>query len=73
MSRLFLVPKGTDKWRIIIDLRYINDFCEKRSMEFETLRRVRHLARRNNYMLSLDLMDGYYAVGVAREDRDYFT
>ena len=73
VSRLFLVPKGTDKWRIIIDLRYINDFCEKRSMEFETLRRVRHLARRNDYMLSLDLMDGYYAVGVAREDRDYFT
>ena len=73
VSRLFLVPKGTDKWRIIIDLRHLNDFCEKRSMEFETLRRVRRLARRNDYMLSLDLEDGFYAVGVAREDRDYFT
>lgn len=61
VSRMFLVPKGVDKWRIIIDLRHINQFCETKSMKFETLKRVRQLARRCDYMLSLDLLDGYYA------------
>ena len=70
---MFLVPKGVDKWRIIIDLRYINTFCEAKSMKFETLKRVRALAQRHDYMLSLDLLDGYYAVGIAEEDRDFFT
>ena len=32
-----------------------------------------YLARPNDWMLSLDLMDGYYAVGIAEEDRKYFT
>ena len=73
VSRMFLVPKGIGKWRIIIDLRPINEYCQTRSMKFETLNNVKHLARPNDWMLSLDLMDGYYAVGIAEEDRKYFT
>eukprot|EP00873_Tetraselmis_striata_P044967 jgi/Tetstr1/465231/TSEL_009935.t2 len=42
-------------------------------MSFETLTRLRHLARPGDYMLSIDLHDGFYAVGIAPEDRDYFT
>eukprot|EP00873_Tetraselmis_striata_P034560 jgi/Tetstr1/454824/TSEL_041704.t1 len=75
VSRLFLVPKpGVNKWRLIIDLRPFNRYCEGRSMSFETLTRLCHvLARPDDYMLSMDLQDGFYAVGIAPEDRDYFT
>eukprot|EP00873_Tetraselmis_striata_P008552 jgi/Tetstr1/428816/TSEL_018803.t1 len=71
VSRLLLVPKpGVNKWRLIIDLRPLNRYCEERSLSFETLTRLQHLARSGDYMLSMDLHDGFYAVGIAPEDRD---
>eukprot|EP00873_Tetraselmis_striata_P000014 jgi/Tetstr1/420278/TSEL_001027.t1 len=74
VSRLFLVPKpGTNKWRLIIDLRPLNRYCETRDLSFETLSHLRNLARLGDYMLHMDLQDGFYAVGIAPEDRDFFT
>lgn len=74
VSRLFLVPKpGVNKWRLIIDLRELNAYCETWSLKFETLKRLRHLARHNDWMLSFDLQDGYYALGIDPEYRDFFT
>eukprot|EP00873_Tetraselmis_striata_P044281 jgi/Tetstr1/464545/TSEL_009302.t1 len=74
VSRLFLVPKpGTNKWRLIIDLRPLNRYCETRDLSFETLSHLRNLARPGDYMLQMDMQDGFYAVGIAPEDRDFFT
>eukprot|EP00873_Tetraselmis_striata_P046628 jgi/Tetstr1/466892/TSEL_011347.t1 len=69
VSRLFLVPKpGVNTSRLIIDIRPLNRYCEERSLSFETLTRLRHLARSGEYMLSMNLRDGFYAVGIAPED-----
>eukprot|EP00873_Tetraselmis_striata_P046349 jgi/Tetstr1/466613/TSEL_011101.t1 len=74
VSRLFLVPKpGTNKWRLIIDLRPLNRYCETRDLSFETLSHLRNLARPGDDMLQMDQQDGFYAVGIAPEDRDFFT
>eukprot|EP00873_Tetraselmis_striata_P021425 jgi/Tetstr1/441689/TSEL_029913.t1 len=74
LSRMFLVPKhGTNKWRLIIDLRPLNRYCETRDLSFESLSHLRNLARLGDYMLQMDLQDGFYAVGVAHEDKDFFT
>lgn len=73
VSRMFVVPKGPDKWRLIIDLRWVNTFCKEFPLKFETLKRLRNLSRKNDYMFSMDLQDGYYALGIAEEDRKYFT
>jgi hypothetical protein len=73
VSRCFLVPKGPGKWRLIVDLRELNSYCETRSLKFETLTRLKHLARPGDWMFSFDLQDGFYAVGIAPEDRKYFT
>eukprot|EP00873_Tetraselmis_striata_P014119 jgi/Tetstr1/434383/TSEL_023484.t1 len=63
VSRLFLVPKpGTNKWRLIIDLRPLNRYCETRDLSFETLSHLRNLARPGDYMLQMDLQDGFYAI-----------
>eukprot|EP00873_Tetraselmis_striata_P010119 jgi/Tetstr1/430383/TSEL_020193.t1 len=39
----------------------------------ETLIRVRHLTKEEDYMFSFDLQDGFYALGIAPSDRDYDT
>ena len=44
VSRLFLVPKpGHNKWRLIIDLRPLNEYCVSRDLKFETLGRLGQL------------------------------
>eukprot|EP00873_Tetraselmis_striata_P022348 jgi/Tetstr1/442612/TSEL_030708.t1 len=74
VSRMFLVPNpGTNKWRLIIDLRELNKWCKTLKMSYETLKHLRHLARACNWFVSMDLADGYYALGIREEDRNFFT
>eukprot|EP00873_Tetraselmis_striata_P046313 jgi/Tetstr1/466577/TSEL_011079.t1 len=71
---MFLVPKpGTNKWRLIIDLRELNKWCKTFTMSYETLKHLRHLARAGDWFVSMDMADGYYAPGIREEDRDFFT
>ena len=73
VTRAFLVPKGPGKWRLVVDLRHLNSFVIPKSTKFETLRNLRSLAKRNDYMFSFDLADGYYALALHPDDRKYFT
>ena len=74
VSRIFMVPKpGGVSWRLIIDLRRINLWCKLFSMKLETLKKLRTLARRTDYMFSMDLADGFYSLGIEESARDYFT
>ena len=78
VSRAFLVPKppkadGTLCWRIVVDLRHLNLFCQKFSLKLETLKRLRYLGRPGDYCFSIDLQDGFYAMGLVPEDRVYMT
>ena len=57
VTRVFLVPKG-DKWRIVFDLRHLNSFLRRLPCRYETLRRLRTLALRGDWMISLDLSAG---------------
>eukprot|EP00873_Tetraselmis_striata_P012255 jgi/Tetstr1/432519/TSEL_021892.t1 len=74
VSRAFFVPKpGDNQWRFIIDLRVLNTFCARKRLRMKTLMGVRHLTAKGDYMLSFDMQDGFYALGIAPSDRDYFT
>eukprot|EP00873_Tetraselmis_striata_P010603 jgi/Tetstr1/430867/TSEL_002009.t1 len=74
VSRAFFVPKpGDNQWRFIIDLRVLNTFCARKRLRMETLMGVRHLTAKGDYMFPFDLQDGFYALGIAPSDRDYFT
>ena len=74
VSRMFLVPKpGVNQWRCIIDLRVLNKWCVRKRLKMESLLGVRHLTRKGDYMFSFDLKDGFYALGIAEDHRDYFT
>jgi hypothetical protein len=67
VSRLFLVSKpGKNHWRLICDLRHMNDQCTRKSLKMETLLGVRYLTRRCDHMFSFDLQDGFFALGIVQ-------
>ncbi|KAK3234406.1 hypothetical protein CYMTET_55348 [Cymbomonas tetramitiformis] len=64
VSRVFLVPKlGTNKWRLVMDLRWLHFFCVKSRCKMETLKKLQRLASSGDWCFSFDLEDGYHAVG----------
>jgi hypothetical protein len=75
VSRAFLVPKPgvSNKWRMVVDLRPLNAYCRAFRQRCETLSRLRTLARRNDWMVSFDLQDGYNLLGIHPADRTYFA
>ena len=73
ISRAFLVPKSGGGWRLVIDLRTLNTYCDTRQMKMETLKRLRTIAKENDWMVTFDLKDGFYALGIAPEDREFFS
>lgn len=78
MSKAFLVPKATLpgqplKWRLVVDLRFLNSFCKEFKTSFETLKSLQHLARPDEWMISIDLEDGYHCIGIREQDQKYMT
>ena len=78
ICRVHLVPKKTppgepQKWRVVVDLRPTNAYCQPKSCKYETLRVLQRLARRGDWMISFDLQDGYHQIAVAVEHRRYMT
>jgi hypothetical protein len=71
VSTLFLVAKpGNYQWRFIVDLRHLKSFCVRKRLRMEFLLGVRHLKQKGN---SFDLKDGFYALGIVPEQRDFLT
>ncbi|KAK3279806.1 hypothetical protein CYMTET_12326 [Cymbomonas tetramitiformis] len=65
VSRAFLVPKpGTNKWRLVVDFRWLNQWCVKNRVKMETLKKLRRLAKPGDWCFSFDLQDGFHALGI---------
>ncbi|KAK3287913.1 hypothetical protein CYMTET_4591 [Cymbomonas tetramitiformis] len=65
VSRAFLVPKpGTNKWRLVVNFRWLNQWCLKNRVKMETLKKLRRLAKPGDWFFSFDLQDGFHAVGI---------
>jgi len=73
VTKAFLVPKGPDKYRLVVDLRFLNSFVIEKKTKFETLKSLKRMAKKNDWMFSFDLEDGYYAIAIHPEDRPFFT
>lgn len=75
VTKMFIIPKVgcPGKYRMIIDLRYVNSFLLDLVCKYETLASVRGMFARGDYMFSLDLSDGYMAVPIHPEHRKYLT
>ena len=72
VSPLGVVPKrGTDKFRLTVNMRYVNKHLGKKAFKFEGLKDLADLAERGDYAVSYDLMSGYYHVGLFQASRTY--
>ena len=59
---------------MIWDGRVLNEACAPApAYKMETLKRLKYLARKGDYMLSADIQDGFHALGIYPGHRRYMT
>lgn len=68
---LSMALKGSGKYRLCLDLRPLNSYLRKMRMKMETLRRVRHLFRRDDWLLTVDMVSAYHNFLVAERHQKY--
>ena len=72
VSPLGVVPKPrSTKFRLIINMRYVNRHLIKRVFKFEGLQDLADLAERGDYAVSYDLTSGYYHVALHPSSRTF--
>jgi len=72
VSPLGVVPKGKEgKFRLIINMSYVNDHLVTNKFKFEGLSDLADLAEKGDYAVTFDLTSGYYHVGLHPRTRTY--
>ena len=61
-SRLFVTPKVTSGWRLVIDLSRLNGFVDVSHFHMETTQSILQSLRLGDWMVSLDLQNAYLQV-----------
>ncbi len=56
--------RETDKFRLTINMRYVNKHLGNEAFKFKGLKYMADLVERGDYAMSYDLMSGYYHVGL---------
>lgn len=60
ISPVFTVPKhGTDKWRMVVDLRIVNEAFDDRPFHYETLELVAQMVQTGDFMFTIDLKNAF--------------
>ena len=70
-SHMFLVSKGENKWRPIIDLSVLNTMLWIPSFHMETPESIRTAIQLNDWTVSIDLSDAFLHIPVNVQDRKY--
>jgi hypothetical protein len=63
-SHVFLVPKKSGEWRLIIDLSRLNRFLRVPRFKMETTRSVATAIQPKDWAVSLDLRDAYFHIRI---------
>jgi hypothetical protein len=72
VSRVNVLEKSTPgKYRLIVDLRFLNGFVTKTVFKYETYATFRDVIEKDDYMFSLDLEQAYYHVDVLERHRKF--
>ena len=64
LSNLFAIPKKSGGFRVILNLKRLNQFLAYRHFKMEGLDCVKYLIERGDWMVKLDLQDAYHLVAV---------
>ena len=71
VSPIFLVPKADGSYRMILNLKELNQHVVYHHCKMDTLSTITQIMKENCFMASLDLKDAYYCIPVAPQDRKY--
>ncbi len=63
-NNIFLRPKKDGGWRMILNLKRLNDFIEKIHFKMETLNSVLQAVTPSCFMMKLDFQDTFHGVAV---------
>ena len=71
-SKLFCLPKpGTATWRVIINLKPLNQYVKKASFRMEGVKDVKNILAPGMFGAIVDLSDAYYHVSLHKKSRKY--
>ena len=64
--------KGADKYRLITDMRYVNNYIEVPKTRYEDLSTLPEVVQNYDYFATVDLKDGFHHVSIKNEYRKFF-
>ena len=65
VSPIFVTPKSDGDYRVILNLKQLNQFIEYQHFKMHTIKEVLQMVYKDCYMTSIDLKDAYYSVKIA--------
>jgi hypothetical protein len=65
VNRSFFVPKSSGGYRLVLDLRFINNFFAFNKVKFETLAILRYAPSTVTHAFSVDISDAYHHLALA--------
>lgn len=71
VSPVFLRPKKNGKYRLILNLKKVNEYILPIHFKMDTIQSCINLIERNCHMASLDLTDAYYSVSIHPNSQKY--
>jgi len=71
VSQLFLVPKSDGSWRPVINLKGLNQFILTQHFKMESVRTVKAIIQKGDWLLKLDLKDAYLSVPIHEDHQKY--
>jgi hypothetical protein len=71
VSPLGMVPKPPDKYRLILDLRFLNSFLQITKFCYESIREVANPCQQDDLLFTIDLKSGYHHVDIHRDFWQY--
>ena len=72
ISQIFArTKKGSDKLRVILNLRQLNKFVSYKHFKMESLDSIVNLVMRGDFFISIDLKDAYFSIPIADNHRKF--
>ena len=71
ISNIFLRLKPNGTYRLILNLKHLNEFVEYHHFKMDSIHTAVQLMKQNCFMASIDLQDAYYSVPVSENYQKY--
>ncbi|CAG2237082.1 unnamed protein product [Mytilus edulis] len=68
---ILIRPKADGSFRLILNLRNLNEHLEYKHFKMETFKSALELVKNENFFAKLDIKDAYYSLGIKKVDRKF--